>query len=490
MDNSILDNTSPEEHERLVELQAELEGLEFAPLLKKLMKQFDLSSVKQTAVSAEIDDSILNKILKGEHHEFKAKNVDALLDDLETLDKLTNLAEKEIWRRELRIAAFLHYDFYKSVEPRLKEFGTTAQQEIAWKIYRRQAYPAAAKTYDETKEQLGQPFPLVLPLADLLAAKLKGKDWIKVPEGFELLDVEEDSYLIWNNFQGEGFNLPPDYKVEWAGFRKFRVRRKPPEPSQPDRRPAKPTARFIEPEMVRVPAGEFWMGSDEGDKEAYSDDEKPRHRVYLPEFWIGRYLVTNEEYRLFLLDDRSRKASSAWQGRDFPMGKANHPVQYVSWKDALAYCQWLSRLSGGSYTLPSEAEWEKAARGKDGLKYPWGDDWQADLCNTSESKINDTTPVGKYSSLGGDSPYGCADMAGNVAEWTRSLLEGDKSEFKYPYDPQDKQRENLNAADKVRRVVRGGSFIVDRWFARCASRTWNYWSGLHGFRVVAVPFRL
>jgi formylglycine-generating enzyme required for sulfatase activity len=158
-------------------------------------------------------------------------------------------------------------------------------------------------------------------------------------------------------------------------------------------------------------------------------------------------------------------------------------VRYVSWRDALAYCRWLSERTGLPVTLPSEAEWEKAARGTDGRIYPWGDeDPTAELCNFS-GNVGDTTPVGNYSPEG-DSPYECADMAGNVWEWTRSLW-GEN----YPYDPAD-GRENLEASGS--RVVRGGAFGYTEYHVRCAYRNGDapyLRSGPYGFRVVVSPFR-
>ncbi|MBN8517176.1 MAG: SUMF1/EgtB/PvdO family nonheme iron enzyme [Candidatus Accumulibacter sp.] len=160
----------------------------------------------------------------------------------------------------------------------------------------------------------------------------------------------------------------------------------------------------------------------------------------------------------------------------------------MSWQDALAYCRWLAAVTGKAVTLPSEAEWEKAARGaSDARAYPWGDAFDAARCNAAESGFGDTTPVGIFAS--GASPYGCLDMAGNVWEWTRSLWgkDWDKPEFGYPYDPSDVQRENLDAPDEVWRVVRGGSWSGRRDLARCAVRDCgrpSYWLGYSGFRVL------
>ena len=134
----------------------------------------------------------------------------------------------------------------------------------------------------------------------------------------------------------------------------------------------------------------------------------------------------------------------------------------ISWHDTLAYCQWLSAVTGKPISLPSEAQWEKAARGdKDRREYPWGEQFDAARCNCAELGIGDTTPVGIFPD--GASPYGCLDMAGNVWEWTRSAWAD------YPYDPRD-GRERLDAGDDVARVLRGGSFDDGARVVRCGLR--------------------
>ena len=157
--------------------------------------------------------------------------------------------------------------------------------------------------------------------------------------------------------------------------------------------------------------------------------------------------MTNTQYLAFV-EATGRKPPLHWEGGKPPGGKEDHPVVYVSWHHAMAYCQWLAKTTGRAYRLPSEAEWEKAARG--GLRigkkdnpypdriYPWGNERDEKRCNSGEGGLRGTTPVGQYSP-GGDSPYGCVDMAGNVWEWTLSLWgkELDEPDFKYPYDPED-----------------------------------------------------
>jgi formylglycine-generating enzyme required for sulfatase activity len=236
----------------------------------------------------------------------------------------------------------------------------------------------------------------------------------------------------------------------------------------------------IDLELVRIPAGEFLMGSDPAkDKNAHIN-EQPQHTIDLPEFYIGKYPVTNAQYAAFV-KSTDHRVPDHWKGGEIPSGKEDHPVVYASWYDVIAFCKWLSEETDKNFSLPSEAEWEKAARGVDGRIYPWGDKSPtADLCNFSEN-VGDTTPVGKYSPKG-DSPYGCVDMAGNVWECTRSPYYKD-----YSYDPGD-GREDLEADGS--RVLRGGSFGSPVDAVRCASRLWypplRYRS--YGFRLVASPF--
>ena len=228
-------------------------------------------------------------------------------------------------------------------------------------------------------------------------------------------------------------------------------------------------------EFMRVPAGKFLMGSTKENKLAF-DDERPQHTVDIPcDYWVARFPVTNEQYNLYAKAKGIKHPINGWEK------KKDHPVYYLGWNDAMAYCKWLNNLFkselplGLVLRLPTEAEWEKAARGEKGNEWPWGNEFDKNKCNSSEGEKGDTTPVGSYSPRG-DSPYGCADMVGNVWEWTHSLF------IDYPYQVND-GREDEKASGA--RVLRGGSFYGER-YARCAYR-YGINIHLYGFRVVASP---
>jgi formylglycine-generating enzyme required for sulfatase activity len=230
--------------------------------------------------------------------------------------------------------------------------------------------------------------------------------------------------------------------------------------------------------FVEIPAGPFRMGSDpQKDKQA-DKDEQPQHMVELAQYWIARYPVTVAQFRAFCDDSGYEKHDKRALN-----GLENHPVVWVTWYDALAYCDWLTKKlcnwsdtpsslreileAGGRVTLPSEAEWEKAARGEDGCIYPWDADFDIEKANTGEGGVGTTSAVGCYPA--GASPYGIQDMSGNVWEWTRSLY-GKIYNQSDPYNPFDLRREELKAGDDIRRVLRGGSWDFNGGDARCAYR--------------------
>jgi formylglycine-generating enzyme required for sulfatase activity len=294
-----------------------------------------------------------------------------------------------------------------------------------------------------------------------------------------------------------------------------------------------------------IPGGEFLMGDKKNDKQA-DTHEKPQHKVHLDDFWISQYPVTQSQFNLFVNDkgyanpDYWSEAceAGAWKKGHFlnyngesrdrpksfgePFDLPNHPVMDVAWYQALAFCRWLGETAHAKgwlaqewkISLPSEAEWEKAARGglqtphkplvrslgeglvipggvhtrrnpQDDRAYPWGIHFSSDCCNSMESGIGSTSTPGCFRD--GASEYAVQDLSGNVWEWTRSIFEI------YPYPKQGQERdkrEDLKAEKKVDRVLRGGSFNLDGRLVRCAYRVWDvpgliYWS--RGFRVVVLP---
>ncbi len=227
--------------------------------------------------------------------------------------------------------------------------------------------------------------------------------------------------------------------------------------------------------QVYVPAGEILMGSAASDPAAYAG-ESPIHPVFLKDFWIGRTEVTNAMCALCVSAGACRapakttsyKRSAYYGNRDF----ADYPVIFVTWNDATAYCQW----AGGQ--LPTEAQWEKAARGTDGRPYPWGTAGPGrDLLNYNV-QVGDTTEVGRYPA--GASPYGALDMAGNVWEWVEDW-------YQPAYFAHSPLRDPLGPDHGLGRVMKGGSWNVTAQTARVAvrgRRTPDYAYDNVGFRCV------
>ena len=193
-------------------------------------------------------------------------------------------------------------------------------------------------------------------------------------------------------------------------------------------------------EMVEIPAGPFTMGRDGGPA-----DEGPAHQVDLPTFYIDLFEVTNAQFVAFTqetgyVSDAEQGGGTGW--RAYLNGRDNHPAVKISWNDATAYCEWAGRR------LPSEAEWEKAARGSEGLLYPWGNEWDPKKANVKEAGFRGTTAVGTFD---GASPYGVFDMVGNVWEWT--------ADWYQPYpgntEPDDFYGEQF-------KVLRGGGWFDEQ----------------------------
>jgi len=288
-------------------------------------------------------------------------------------------------------------------------------------------------------------------------------------------------------------------------------------------------------EWLEVPAGPFVMGSADDDSLAF-DWEKPQHEVYLDRFWISRYPVTNAQFRSFVEDDgysnRDYWTEDGWewlQGAEvdvsfYPddwreryadwlaqrpkekrrrpffwdqerLSAPTRPVVGVTWYEACAFCRWLTAHLGEQddspvagvqcgVSLPTEAQWEKAARGTQGLLWPWSNEFDAKLCNSEENELREPSPVGIFP--GDSSPFGTRDVAGNVWEWTSTAWgkAAMTADYGYPYVAGDgREAENFSGG----RIVRGGSYYNDKTLARCAARDRSgpeLFYGDIGFRVV------
>jgi len=233
------------------------------------------------------------------------------------------------------------------------------------------------------------------------------------------------------------------------------------------------------PPLCDIPAGPFTMGSDKTRDPRAESWEMPQHGVATGAYQIARFPVTVAEYacavRARAVREPATRGRSSWR---IQQQRLDHPVVGVSWRDAVAYAAWLATLTSQPWRLPTEAEWEKAARGTDERLFPWGDQWDQTRANTREGGAHATTPVGRYPS--GASPYGPQDLAGNVWEWCSSLYQP------YPYRAND-GREQLDAPGG--RVLRGGSWSLPPRFAHAAYRVVDDPStvgGNVGFRLVLV----
>jgi formylglycine-generating enzyme required for sulfatase activity len=238
--------------------------------------------------------------------------------------------------------------------------------------------------------------------------------------------------------------------------------------------------------LIDIPAGSFTMGSEDG-----ASDKKPVHTVHLDRYYIGKYEVTVGQFRKFVNatgyktdaeksggayvyvnGSWTQKSDANWSNTYFSQTE-NHPVVCVSWNDAKAYCDW------AGLRLPTEAEWEKAARGTDGRKYPWGSSWDAGKCNSDEKgdSYEYTSPVGSFPT--GVSPYGCYDMAGNVWEWCNDWY-GEK------YYASSPSNNPTGPSSGDARVLRGGGWYDIANYCRSSFRNRN----APGFRIYYFGFRV
>lgn len=240
-----------------------------------------------------------------------------------------------------------------------------------------------------------------------------------------------------------------------------------------------PRIDALRPRMCAVPYGAFRMGVDESEvpslarhyglPEAWFMKSTPQHEVVVDAFEIAAYPVTEGEYARFLAETQVDEAPAHWPGGCAPAYRRTHPVHGVSWQGALLYAEWVSQCTGLHYRLPTECEWEKAARGSDLRSFPWGNDFDVRRCNTRECGIGNTTPVGMFAS--GAAACGAFDMAGNVEEYVADLL--------WPY-PGTRHGDPDYGAD---RVTRGGVFSLDADLARCDRRHGTRFAGATGFRL-------
>jgi len=244
---------------------------------------------------------------------------------------------------------------------------------------------------------------------------------------------------------------------------------------------------------VLVPAGEFWMGNTAAEVERLKKEdckvpgpsveqcerEAPRHRVHLDAYYIDRYEITNALFERFVRATNHRTSAeqegdagvslqkdgqwewakvpgATWRTPSGPGTKAppDHPVVNVSWEDAQAYCRWAGKR------LPTEAEWEKAARGTDGRRYPWGEIWESSRANGAIT-VKTTSPVGSYPT--GVSPFGAHDMSGNVWEWVSDW-------FAKEYYASSPERNPTGPPSGSLHPVRGGSWVPNPTFLRSTSR--------------------
>jgi iron(II)-dependent oxidoreductase len=230
--------------------------------------------------------------------------------------------------------------------------------------------------------------------------------------------------------------------------------------------------------MIRIPAGVFVMGSDDP---RTGDQNRPAHKVRMPAYKIDKFLVTQAEYARFVAAKRYRPPLDWKQGR-IPNGLKLHPVTMISWYNARDYCAWAGKR------LPTEAEWEKAARGSDARRWPWGNDMRPDSLNTYY-KIGHTTPVNQYPQ--GASPFGVMDMAGNVQQWVADQFSpypgasGDMEVFEPKALDPDYHRGSDEKERLIYRVMRGGSWKSDPLSTTTYHRNYalpNYASDFFGFR--------
>lgn len=340
---------------------------------------------------------------------------------------------------------------------RVKHLAEALQNSCGWSVWW-DAHIPAGKTFDEVIEAALDEARCVVVVWSEVSVKSR---WVKTEAG-EGLDRE-----ILVPLSIDGARIPLAFRriqtenfVTWLGdtdagvFQKLQgdiarilgeaVEKKSVELAK------KPS--FLEPEMIRIPGGKFLMGSPESEQGRLKDEQQ--HDVVIDDFAIGKYPVTFAEYDRYCEETgRSNPGEEDW-------GRGQRPVINVSWEDAYDYAQWLAELTGKSYRLPNEAEWEFTARGGTKTAYWWGKQFEEDRinCNHNHGK---TTPVDFFK----PNPVGLYDMLGNVWEWTASL---------YEQDYNGSENKSADKGGSSRRVIRGGSWHDKPRYVRSALRYWSY----------------
>lgn len=245
----------------------------------------------------------------------------------------------------------------------------------------------------------------------------------------------------------------------------------------------------LEHEFIDIPEGFSYLGSDELDPYA-GGKEKPLRLVYISNFKMSKYPTTVEQFVNFLNITQNyelARSSMIEKDRNGRMharrGYEDYPITGVSWETANMYCKWLSNVIHRNVVLPSEAEWEKAARGEDSRIWPWGNVFDENKCNSNESKKQGLCSVYEYEE--GQSPYGIMHLAGNVWEWCQ--------DYWHPYSQNDMILINpINLKPSSHKVVKGGSAYCTKEIVRIACRDWtnsiNQGGGDDGFRVIIRSF--
>jgi formylglycine-generating enzyme required for sulfatase activity len=234
----------------------------------------------------------------------------------------------------------------------------------------------------------------------------------------------------------------------------------------PEKPPIVDNGPKIPANMLTVLGGTFVMGRSadtvKDKKDNFALAETPEHEVTVAPFYLSKYELSRKEYRQFL-QETDHPSPKDWNGKDFPAGTEDLPVVNVSWEDANAYCDWLSKKSGFHYRLPTEEEWEFAARGTDKREYPWGNFWDKSQSNSKEAGSNSPLPVDSFATI--KSPSGVINLAGNVSEWTSSDFDRYPNSlakaFKFPADA------------KPAKVIRGGNYSSPKDQLMTTSRFWQ-----------------